>query len=527
MRRRLRRLGPPPRSVFAAIAIALLAAGTASGGGGKTPPGKQGPSNTSPPTISGSPVVAQTLSASAGSWSGPGASYAYGWLRCDASGNGCSGISGASGASYLLAAADAGATFRVTVVATNSRGSASATSSQTAVVQPAPVAPPPPPPSPTVTAPENMVPPTISGTPQPGATLAASDGSWQGSSPMDYLYEWQACDSSGAACAAIAGASGSSYGPTAGDVGHAIRVRVSAKNSAGETTAASAPTSVVQSLPTATPQPAFPIRAAFYYPWYPETWTVNGAHVFYHPSLGYYSSTDVATQQAHIRALQYAGMNAAISSWWGPGHYTDTRLKQLMQTTISMGSPLKWAVYYENEGYSNPTVSQLASDLAYIRDNLATSSAYLKAGGKFVVFVYNANDTTCGVADRWKQANSQLGSPAYIDLKVFLGYKTCASQPSSWHQYGPNAPSDDQPGYSYSVSPGWWRSDQATPLLARDPARWKSNVAAMAASKEPWQLVTTFNEWTEGTAIESAQEWSSPSGYGTYLDALHSALSAP
>jgi hypothetical protein len=49
----------------------------------------------------------------------------------------------------------------------------------------------------------------------------------------------------------------------------------------------------------------------------------------------------------------------------------------------------------------------------------------------------------------------------------------------------------------------------------------------MVASKEPWQLVTTFNEWTEGTAIESAQEWASPSGYGTYLDALHSALTAP
>ncbi|MGH3024943.1 MAG: hypothetical protein ACRDLR_00645 [Gaiellaceae bacterium] len=359
-------------------------------------------------------------------------------------------------------------------------------------------------------------------------TLSASDGSWDGTAPIAYGYQWQDCDSNGASCAAIVGAGGATYALSTSDVGHAIRVDVSAENSAGETTASSAATTAVQGPPpAATPQPSFPIRAAFYYPWYPETWTVNGAHVFYHPSLAYYSTADTATQQAHIRELEYAGMNAAISSWWGPGHYTDTRLKQLMQTTVSMGSPLKWAVYYENEGYGNPSVSQISSDLEYIRDNLATSSAYLKVGGKFVVFVYNADDTTCDVADRWKQANSQLGSPAYIDLKVFLGYRTCASQPNSWHQYGPNAPADDQPGYSYSISPGWWRADQPSPLLGRDPVRWANNVAAMAASGEPWQLVTTFNEWTEGTAIESAQEWSSSSGYGTYVDALHRALPTP
>jgi hypothetical protein len=45
----------------------------------------------------------------------------------------------------------------------------------------------------------------------------------------------------------------------------------------------------------------------------------------------------------------------------------------------------------------------------------------------------------------------------------------------------------------------------------------------MIASGAPFQLVTTFNEWGEGTAVESAREWSSASGYGTYLDILHAA----
>jgi hypothetical protein len=51
--------------------------------------------------------------------------------------------------------------------------------------------------------------------------------------------------------------------------------------------------------------------------------------------------------------------------------------------------------------------------------------------------------------------------------------------------------------------------------------RFASSVRAMMASGAPWQLVTTFNEWGEGTSVEPAEEWSSASGYGAYLDVLH------
>ena len=46
----------------------------------------------------------------------------------------------------------------------------------------------------------------------------------------------------------------------------------------------------------------------------------------------------------------------------------------------------------------------------------------------------------------------------------------------------------------------------------------------MAASGDPFQLVVSFDEWGEGTAVESADEWATPSGYGAYLDALHDVL---
>ena len=43
----------------------------------------------------------------------------------------------------------------------------------------------------------------------------------------------------------------------------------------------------------------------------------------------------------------------------------------------------------------------------------------------------------------------------------------------------------------------------------------------MVESKVDWQLVTSYIEWGEGTAVESADEWETNTGYGIYLDVFH------
>ena len=63
-----------------------------------------------------------------------------------------------------------------------------------------------------------------------------------GTAPITYAYQWRRCDSDGANCADIAGATGSTYDLVAADVGHAMRVRVTATNAAGSVTADSRPT---------------------------------------------------------------------------------------------------------------------------------------------------------------------------------------------------------------------------------------------------------------------------------------------
>ncbi|MCW3027812.1 MAG: hypothetical protein JWN81_1023, partial [Solirubrobacterales bacterium] len=195
------------------------------------------PVNTALPAISGTAKVGQTLSASSGAWTESPTSYKYQWQSCDATGANCAPIEGATSATYSLKSAEIGSTLRVAVTASNSAGpSAPASSAQSAEVKPG-------------FAPTNTALPTITGTAKTGQTLTASSGSWT-ESPTSYAYQRQSCDTTGANCAPIEGATSATYSLKSAEIGSTLRVAVTASNSAGP----SAPASSAQ---TAEVKPGF------------------------------------------------------------------------------------------------------------------------------------------------------------------------------------------------------------------------------------------------------------------------------
>jgi len=270
---------------------------------------------------------------------------------------------------------------------------------------------------------------------------------------------------------------------------------------------------------TAQSQPAAPIHAAFFYPWFANAWDQGGVFPYtnFTPSLGYYDSQNDATIDAQLQLAKRAHLEAFIASWWGPGHHTDAALQHIADRTTRAGSPypeMRWSIYYEAEGYGDPGVSQLVADLQYLDANLLNHPAFLRVDGRPVVFIWADGADACGMADRWAQAKAQLGGDLFVVLKVFPGYAGCANQPDSWHQYGPAVAYDAQGPYSATVSPGFWKKGEA-PRLDRDPGRFEADVRRMAASGAFWQLVTAWNEWGEGTSVEPAQEFGE-----TYIDIL-------
>ncbi|HYS42279.1 MAG TPA: hypothetical protein VEO01_42195, partial [Pseudonocardiaceae bacterium] len=263
-----------------------------------------------------------------------------------------------------------------------------------------------------------------------------------------------------------------------------------------------------------------PARGTFSYPWFPESWTRPGYFpaTQYHPTLGYYNSVDVMAQ--HVQAMLYGGFQFDVSSWWGQGSTEDVRLPALL--SAAHGTSLKIAPYYEGEGNAtagvtgspNPSSAQITSDLNYIAAQYIADPNYLWIAGKPALFVYGDATDNCSTVDRWAAANAAAGTHFYLVLKVFSGYPTCANHPDNWHQYGGAAAEDSQGTHAFSISPGFYKYSETTPRLTRDPARWATNVHDLNCASADFKLVTTFNEWGEGTSVESADEWATASGYG-------------
>ncbi len=161
--------------------------------------------NTTPPTITGTPQVGETLTASDGTWAPEEVTLAHQWLRDSEE------IADATDSSYELTSDDEGARISVRVTASHDDlDSVSATSAETETVQAAPV--------------EDVVndtKPAITGTAKVGETLNASTGEWT-PSDANFAYQWLRDGNP------IGSATSDSYELVAADQGAKISVRVTA-----------------------------------------------------------------------------------------------------------------------------------------------------------------------------------------------------------------------------------------------------------------------------------------------------------
>jgi hypothetical protein len=216
----------------AALLVTILAALVAAATALAAPPREL-----SQPTIEGDSFrQGSTLAAGNGVWSGNPTSFAYQWLRCDANGNACGSINGATSRTYRLAQADVDRTVLVRVTARNADGARTANSKPTQVIG-------------DNAAPRLVTEPSISGEPIVGQELNAIPGVWK-NIPDRYTYQWQQCNNAGGACVAISGATGSIFGVRSADVGKTLRVEVTAINPFGRTRKTTNATGIVQATPT-------------------------------------------------------------------------------------------------------------------------------------------------------------------------------------------------------------------------------------------------------------------------------------
>jgi hypothetical protein len=198
---------PASTDVGGYLCAVELALGAPVGNSGPLGPVGAGPSL---PGTGAGVSQGSALTVTQGDWVGA-QSIGDTWLSCSPDGSGCSPV--ATGSSYPVARSDVGSALEVQESGTTADGTTAppATTPLTGVVSAsAPVV-------------NQADPPKINGAPQVGNALTASPGTWS-NQPTSYAYQWDRC--SNGTCAAIDGATGSTYTPVSADIGETLLVYV-------------------------------------------------------------------------------------------------------------------------------------------------------------------------------------------------------------------------------------------------------------------------------------------------------------
>jgi hypothetical protein len=167
------------------------------------------------PEVTGTPAVGKTLTCVPGKWAGkPAPVFAYKWLRDKAE-----PIASATANTYAVAAEDETHELTCRVVAQNEGGEAAAESKNGLKIP--------------GTEPKNASRPEVVGPTGLGETLTCNAGTWGGSKPLTFAFQWLRNGGS------IAGATGPTHIVEKLDEGQLLSCRVVAKNALGSAEATS------------------------------------------------------------------------------------------------------------------------------------------------------------------------------------------------------------------------------------------------------------------------------------------------
>jgi glycoprotein endo-alpha-1,2-mannosidase len=258
------------------------------------------------------------------------------------------------------------------------------------------------------------------------------------------------------------------------------------------------------------------------------------------PEYGTYDSHDPALIDGQVAVACSAGITGFIASWWGQDSFEDKGISLLLGAAGKHGFAV--SVYYEKIETDPPIrVHSAVADLDYLLAQYGANKAWLRADGKPVIFVYgralNAlpplawreviaqvrRDNPGGVvliADSFKpEYVAEFDGASTYNITGQTQRKTPAEVAAWAHAAYPKMVASAQGKIStVTVIPGYddTHVGRAAPRPVTDRyggetyrALWKEAIAA----RPDWVLITSWNEWHEGSEIEPSVQYGS-----TFLD---------
>ncbi len=270
---------------------------------------------------------------------------------------------------------------------------------------------------------------------------------------------------------------------------------------------------------------------AFYYTWFDEnSWNPGGL-----PDLPAqpYVSRDRGVMARHIEQAKGAGIDALVVSWYGPrveNNQTETNFRAMLDEAAARGFRLALDVEVTSPFFGS--AGDVQGALATLLATHAQHPAYLKVGGKPVIFFWRQQrfdgGTWAAIRAAVDPGHGSLWIEEGVDvsmLNVFDGhhlYKVTWNPPTDL-SYTANkfarlvrgaAASLGAPKvYVATAMPGWddrklGRGDSFG-ISREGGAYYERSWQAAIGSSPDWIIITSFNEWPEGTYIEPSQAFGS------------------
>lgn len=269
---------------------------------------------------------------------------------------------------------------------------------------------------------------------------------------------------------------------------------------------------------------------AFYYNWFDEnTWTPSKVPDF--PAQTYVSR-DRAVMARQIDQAKSAGIDALVVNWWGPqdNNQTDTNLRVMLDEAAARG--FRIAVDVDLNSPYLRSAGAIQAAMSTLLNSHANHSAYLRVGGKPVVFFYHQNHRLntngwAAIRDAVDPGRNSLWIEEGTDvspLTVFDGHHLYSVSWANRTDMGytankfarlvrAKAAALGAPKiYVATVMPGYddrkaGRGSAAFAIGREDGTYYARSWQAAIGGAPDWIVVNSFNEWREGTYIEPSQAY--------------------
>lgn len=308
-----------------------------------------------------------------------------------------------------------------------------------------------------------------------------------------------------------------------------------------------------------------PLVLAYYYPWYQAGDWSRHDYVGT-PKLGKYGTDSPDVVEQHIKWAADHGIDGLMVSWWGKDHLTEKHIQSGLLNASNL-TRTRFAVFYESlglldvaDGQSDGVVDfgktevmdALIADFRHLAENYFEHPQYLKLTGRPVVGMYVTRTFRGFTKAHLGQLRSAIGLDIYVIAdEAFLGDQSSPATArngigvfDAYTAYNifenVNVRDGDtaltyQSREAFPIFREWARHTTFIPAvfpsyqdfrghkpLPGSPADFATLIDAASTiamksdpSTRPMLLITSFNEWWEGTTIEPASEYDTK-----YLDVI-------